>query len=736
MNFDFSSCHNPYDFGNPVLEEDLFAGRKKELEEIDYYLDHAKTAPKAINLALVGQRASGKTSFLNITESKAKERDFITVRIDLDEGDVSNQSSFFFKLFDSILTSVCKNNFFSGINGKTYETYLDMISLYEIPEDKTFSPFIFPIQYAKAMSKNNLSINFSDTIFKEDLKKIKSQCSKTIVILFDECDVLSINKICIQKLRNIFMNLSGYMLVFSGTPSLFPLMNEVFSPIARQFNKINIDRFESFLDTRDCIYKPLEKLKIPFDSVINQPDIKLIIDIHDLSNGRPYEIQLLCHAMFKKVQKNLTKKMSLNLGILEEVLKQLESSEDISNRQIIIKSKILSKKQLIMLDKLCSCSNASLDDIFNIEYIFSDISETEKQEISSSFKFFIDNDILNYENNIIKFNGDYFDKMYIKYFASEQNINIRILELPMSLLIHIKIANLIDSSMLAQLSLYHKNTLDSIISLISNENNSDIFLDDNKLFFEVYEYLLNNRNKKSISFIEISVEINPNEIINFYLFIKDNELINEYLESLFKDMEFIIERAKKLNKYLSCCIKKIEDFSIESIVDKVTRSENEKSKSDFVDLHMRKLYSSYVEDKDLDEAIFNANLLDENNFEMTTANSYNNIGYLYLITDNIKKSRKFLDKSISLANDNISLYLYNYAILEIKSNNLESAISYFNKCIDSISSDDIKIDCVITFYFDNKNILYEEITGDISIEDLCLTSIKVIEEYLELTNIH
>jgi AAA+ ATPase superfamily predicted ATPase len=91
---DFSKMHNPFDFANPVNDPKLFAGRKSELEDIEYYLNHAKTAPRAINLALIGDRASGKTSLLNMIEGGARQRVFLPVRIDLDESDVETQLVF------------------------------------------------------------------------------------------------------------------------------------------------------------------------------------------------------------------------------------------------------------------------------------------------------------------------------------------------------------------------------------------------------------------------------------------------------------------------------------------------------------------------------------------------------------------------------------------------------------------------------------------------------------------
>ncbi len=73
---DLSETFNPYDFANPVAEANLLVGREKEMDEIKYYLDNTKSAPRPINIALLGPRASGKTSILNITELEAKARGF------------------------------------------------------------------------------------------------------------------------------------------------------------------------------------------------------------------------------------------------------------------------------------------------------------------------------------------------------------------------------------------------------------------------------------------------------------------------------------------------------------------------------------------------------------------------------------------------------------------------------------------------------------------------------------
>lgn len=228
------------------------------MSELLYYLDHAKNADRPINIALLGDRAAGKTSILNMTAIEARSRDFCTVRIDLDEDDAAMQMMFFYKVFDGIFTAACELQAFGGLQGKTYETYLNVITSHAIPEDKLFSPFLFPIQYALATKGGNLSAPVSDQQIKHDLMVVSKEMKRPIVVLFDESNVLAKSRVLLEKLRNIFMNIPGYMLVLTGTLDLFPIMDDVFSPIVRQFKKITVKEFSEKKDTAECVRSPLQ----------------------------------------------------------------------------------------------------------------------------------------------------------------------------------------------------------------------------------------------------------------------------------------------------------------------------------------------------------------------------------------------------------------------------------------------------------------------------------------------
>ncbi|MCH8135722.1 MAG: amidohydrolase family protein, partial [Proteobacteria bacterium] len=167
---------------------------------------------------------------------------------------------FFFKLFDAIITQACLEGFFGGTAGQTYNCYRDMVDTFEIPEQKLFCPFLFPMQYARAMHAGRADIRLSDLAVKTDLSKIQKELGRPIAIILDECDVLSQSRVHLQKLRNIFMNTPGFILVIAGTPQLFPMMDDVFSPIVRQFKRIQVRPFENREETRACIENRLEVL--------------------------------------------------------------------------------------------------------------------------------------------------------------------------------------------------------------------------------------------------------------------------------------------------------------------------------------------------------------------------------------------------------------------------------------------------------------------------------------------
>lgn len=717
----FAEFKNPYDFSNPVLDEELFSGRTNELKEIDYYLENAKKSKRPINIAILGPRASGKTSLLNITEIKAKKKDFCTVRIDLDEGDAKTQLGFFFKIFDGIFTSVCAKNVFGGLKGETYDTYLDMVNAYEIPKDKLFCPFLFPLQYAKAMNKRNYNVSLSDNSFKRDLDLIHKTISCPVIILFDEGNVLVKSRILLEKIRNIFMNIPGYMLVFTGTSDLFPVMNEVFSPIVRQFKKINVGEFNDYEECEDCIEKPLEKAGLNLYQISNLIPEKSKKEIIDLSGKRPYEIQLISHFLFKRVQMEITKDMRLDFNIIEDIIRELEISENISKRPILTEVRKLTKKQLQAVDLLCSCDGqATFDQIWEVEYIFKDKKRWSKIRLLNILNHLKNNSILSDKGGMIKFAGDDFDKIYTKYFARERKVSLNIQDFPPNLELYLflklyayikNIDNLvvfsIKSGFKTSVSIDINNIIKKMLGIKKSKKN--IFLDPYSYIEDVYFLMIKYRNATKIPLLHIKINLSWVKIQSTWY---SEKAYNNDVNMAIKKLNSLNERIIDLKNNLILKYEEVDVIPL-NLMKEIIEKSPDKFREKIAKRHTNEMFTEYIkEPRNKNEALFHANLA---YFYNSNCDEYtcNNIGYLYLVAEELEKSQVLLNKAITISKDDSLLTLanYNMGILELKRNNVEQAERLFKKSeklANSIEEKERYVEVLLIPKIKKSELIYEE----------------------------
>ncbi len=720
---DLSKIYNPYDFANPVSDASLLVGRQKEMDEIKYYLDNARYAPRPINIALLGQRASGKTSILNITELEAKKRGFCTVRINLDEDDAKTSLAFFYKLFDSIFTEVCQSGAFGGINGETYDTYFDVVMAYTIPNDKLFCPFSFPIQYAKAMSSGNTNAQISDISFRNDLIKLHEELKSSIVILFDEGNVLAQSRVLLQKLRNIFMNTPGFMLVMTGTPDLFPLMDDVFSPIVRQFKKINVGEFRQIDDTRACIRMPLEKVGIAPEEIFDFETYQEVLDIHNLSGGRPYEIQLICHMLFRRVQSRRAETMKLDFSVLEEVRRELETWQDITVRPILTKVRNFSKKQLSALEILCSCDGkATFDQLWSLEYIFRGESLWTRNELEDVFRMYVNEDILKVDEDLVSFAGDDFDRIYTKYFAREQDITLSISSInidehwedELSRFIDLQSDKRLEVMLRRFMPLHLKNAhITKLIADVYSAN--DAFVGFSPLSEDIYILMTEYQDQAVLPLIEINPRLLwLNENV-YYRTSGHGDL--ETIERGMEQIKSLSERVAALGGNLAVERIDVPIIPLKILIDKVEHTANESARLTLARFHLGKMYEAY-EKLNHEQAAFQADLVYRYDPRPNMKIS-NNLGYVFLGTNDFSRAEALFKRVIDLCQEKEviedavfpALPIYNLGILYAECGQLEIARANFQACIDlvrNLNSEDRLLGYLWVPQVNNETLIFEE----------------------------
>jgi len=412
------TIRNPYDFINPVKDPKRFAGRKKELEEIRYYLQLSKSdEPKYFHLALVGSRGVGKTSLLNMIEYIAEELGLLPAKIPLNKDMVKNEALFFKEVIDAIVTK-----------GKEKEVYRDFYmklrKVLDLLDVNVEIPLLFGTAYISF--KKGLNTDISQQVLIHDFKELHKRAKKagvpTIVLLFDECDLLAEDEALLQKIRNIFMEVEGYVLVFSGTERMFSLLSRVFSPIPRFFKRINVENFKDIRETEECLLKPLSEEERKFF------DRTCIVDIHRLTNGSPYEINLVAHYMYRRWREGKNPKIQLTPEVLDDVLNELESLGRSEKRVVINKIKEYWIDYLKILALLLEFPNVPED--WFIEYALLDEIETlqlrdmyTKKSIIKDYVEYLKKDgIITEKEGKLVFNGDELDMIYLKYLCASKGI--------------------------------------------------------------------------------------------------------------------------------------------------------------------------------------------------------------------------------------------------------------------------------------------------------------------------
>ncbi len=758
---DFSKLHNPFDFANPVMNPKLFAGRKSELEDIEYYLNHAKNAPRAINLALIGDRASGKTSLLNMIEKGAKLRDFCTVRIDLDESDVETQLALFVKLFDGIISTACKENAFGGIHGKTYDTYRSMIDAFEIPEDRTFCPFIFPMQYAKAMSKGNITISVTDR-FKDDISLIQIEVGKPIAILIDECDVLTHSKVHLEKLRNIFMNLQGFFLVFTGTGVFFPIINDVFSPIARQFKIINVKPFENTDDTRDCIVKPLIGLGIDAEEIFDFETITELESIHNISGGRPYEIQLLFHQLFKRLQQGKANKLQLSVDVLDDVLNELQALQDVTVRPTVQKIKNLSRDELSALGALLKCNkNITFEQAWYLENNFNEDTKWTEASLKEKLDLLVSKKLIKIENEILFFAGDDFDRIYCKYYSRKQDAIANINDMPFDGRLSVEIRMLIRKSKPSfdiighQGEYIEESEIEKFIDDFSNRH-YEFFEKNIELAKVLYMANVQNQDLESFPFIVLSLKFASSKFQTWYTIDNPQPEIdaNAYLEEFERIFKHINERSEDFNSELSLKVFLIPVIQIDNIVSGIDTITSQNLKSSIAEVHINEMVECYTQIQDLDGAKYHGELALKFQPEPEDTSNANNLGYLFMAIGELEKAKSLFemaDRKSTDLNDELPLlfpiglsYLlgntdalikYNLAIVHSKLGDFKKGIELLENVLEKTKgSKHNQCACLFIPEIVNDQLIFHEILEP-DLQETSKTSIETLKTYINILEV-
>jgi tetratricopeptide (TPR) repeat protein len=245
----FRNRFNPYIAGAPILQDDMFYGRRQLLRQILNTLHNN-------SLMIYGERRIGKTSFLHRLHKHLKE--------------VEDPEYNFYPVFID-LQAVVEEEFFGIIDHEVGDALQELGCTIE-PSDSL-----------------ELNARQLTTRLRNYVKFLREVSPKTpkLVLLLDEVDIMNgFSEKTNQQLRSIFMkSFAQYLVAVMAGIHINTTWKSEGSPWYNFFEQLELHPFDS-VNAKDLITNPVRG--------VYQYESEAIERIIELSDGKPYLIQKLC----------------------------------------------------------------------------------------------------------------------------------------------------------------------------------------------------------------------------------------------------------------------------------------------------------------------------------------------------------------------------------------------------------------------------------------------------------
>ncbi|MBS1842863.1 MAG: ATP-binding protein [Actinobacteria bacterium] len=313
------TARNPYDFRNPVRTMGRLAGRDDEVAEIDELLrGSASGAPG--HFALCGEPGMGKSSLLNGVIQIAKRRRLLAVKVDLREATVESLLTFYGTVFDTALKALADLGAIDQSHPVLQNwTRHTLLGDPELPEDPA-TYLAIGLAIAAKMSGKVVD-DVPEAVLQRDVATLlqlgSTENIRGLVIAMDSAQMLGDNDDIPPSLMQLAQDTSKLTLV-TASETLGPLQKMA----PRSWAQIEVGAYSTASQILEAILKPLaDAEELEFTATFRTAN-----DIQELTQGRPYEVNLVSHFVWEAIAEGEQSDFALTEAVIREVLKELRDS--------------------------------------------------------------------------------------------------------------------------------------------------------------------------------------------------------------------------------------------------------------------------------------------------------------------------------------------------------------------------------------------------------------------------
>jgi len=412
---------NPYDWFWPVVESELFAGRKQELETIEKEIARlADARPIVPMIAVTGERRVGKTSLLRQAERICHKYRVLAVLISVTDITAGDPWYFWQEVFSQLLVGAQQAGISTGpATGKQFGFSIPTKERPAQADQPVMNDLWFPKAYGMHLAVASPP-GLTNHILGHDLKIISDSLLTAgyqgVLLMLDEAHVLSNAQEIKQQIRYAVQEAGRCGLIFAGTSQLSVMFTESSEPFFGQVRVISLKNFTNPDDIAECALLPLS------DDERRLVSPMTVDYLARLSQGKPNQIRLICQGIYSRYIKGEQDDLNITIDVLDDVLDILAAAfQDEKLRTRVDAIRRLNSVDLELLYNMTRYPNWSMRDIVDLDECFrgetkSDLAVARRERnLSQKRAYFISSGLMDEDSDRYILSGGEFLALYLRF---------------------------------------------------------------------------------------------------------------------------------------------------------------------------------------------------------------------------------------------------------------------------------------------------------------------------------
>lgn len=408
---------NPYDYVNEVTNPALFAGRERELAQLEedvvgLAFGHV-LAPMS---AVVGERRIGKTSAAIRLEGICSDHNILALRLTLTELTASNSWEFWNEVFRRLLV-LWRQSFGSAQPETGFRANVE-VGLPGAPLDESRVEFFREYRERRATAPPNYLV---DDALRDIASGIRDRGVSGILLIIDEAHLLLQNRVLTQQLRSAIRQAGKFGIVFVGETELAQLFADKSQPLFAQGQVIPFRNFASQADIAECALLPLSEDE---RQLVSPMTMDYLVK---LSQGKPNQIRLICHSIYNRYLKGQQADLNITIEALDDILDNIAATyTDYDVRQQVEAIRTLTSVDLEALYNMTRYPDWTVSEIVELDESFRSEGKSQaalarrEATLSQKREYFIRRRLMIEDAGKCVLAGDEFLALYLRFWYEIQ----------------------------------------------------------------------------------------------------------------------------------------------------------------------------------------------------------------------------------------------------------------------------------------------------------------------------